>query len=148
MSSTPLIHMLPSRIAEIGRLIKVSREEHGLSQSEFATLVSVHLGRKIDLTRIAKIELAAQPAAQSGRSTGYAKGLKQDELAALARLIPVPPELLNGVSEHGGVIFDPTAEPERAQDVLNLMRFADRDSRELIGWAEFLPCSLETPAFM
>lgn len=146
--TTPLIHMLPSRIAQIGRLVKERRTELGLSQSEFAERISEQLGRRVDFSRIAKIELSSQESVQTGQSTGYAKGLKQDEVAALAKLLQLPVALLNGNSEHGGVIFDPMIEPDRTQEVINLLNLADRDSEELLGWAEFLPCSLETPEFM
>src|ERR1700733_9659580 len=92
MSSEMLIHMLPGRVAEIGKLLKLSREEQGLSQAEFAGRLSELLGRSIDLTRITKIELAGQPSVKNGQSTGYAKVLKNDEVLAIAKLIPVPPE--------------------------------------------------------
>lgn len=147
MPTAPLTQMLPSRVAEVGALLRRNREERGLSLVEFAALVSEHLGRKMDHTRISKIELASQPAAQD-RLVSYARALRGDEIIAFAKVIEIPKEILDGASANGGIPFDPMAEPERAQDIIDLMQFADRDSQELLGWGEVLPCSLETQAFM
>ena len=66
----------------------------------------------------------------------------------MAHVLGVSPEQLVGDHAEGIITWDPLTNPKRAHHFLGLMDEYGRNARELFGWAEFLPCSLETREFM
>jgi hypothetical protein len=147
-TTSQFIRVLPSQMADVGKLVKERRKELGLTQQKVADRYNESLAdpsqKKIDRFRIAKIEMAAQPTL----GEGAAKALHPAELRALGFALEYPPELIVGPISDLGVIWDPLSNPKLAEDVLNLLRRYETESSELLSWGEFLPCSLETPEFM
>lgn len=146
--TSKLIQVLPSQMAEVGELSKRRRRELGLTQQDVADRYNENLTdpaqKKIDRFRIAKIEMAAQPRP----GDGAAKALHPAELRALGSALEYPPELILGSASDLGVIWDSLSNPKMAEDVLHLLGQYEMESNQLLSWAEFLPCSLETPEFM
>jgi len=55
---------------------------------------------------------------------------------------------LAGDHAEGIITWDPLTNPHRARHFLSLVDTYGRSAKELLAWAEFLPCSLETRDFM
>ncbi len=150
-----LIEVLPGQMREIAQRIKKLREEAGLTQEDLA----VRCGRaaqellgpedlpragRMSRSRIAHIEQAHLP--RPGK--GVAITLQPHEVRLLAHALGVAPEQIVGEDAGGIITWDPLTNPRRAQHFLGLMASNGRTAREVISWAEFLPCSLETREFM
>jgi hypothetical protein len=71
------------------------------------------------------------------------------EIEVISLVIHESVEALLGLEkESTSQLLDVTATNEDAASFLELMRSCQSEIKELIGWGEFLPCSLETDAFM
>ena len=58
-------------------------------------------------------------------------------------------ELARGIDfVNGAAVWDPMIHPERACPLVTAILRHEANADALIGWGEFLPCSLETPEFM
>jgi hypothetical protein len=87
--------------------------------------------------------------ARESSSTRVARVLRCREADLISLVTGVPVEVLLGQeSESSQRLIDATASTKDAAAFLELMRSEQAKTQELIGWAEFLPCSLETPEFM
>jgi hypothetical protein len=100
---------------------------------------------QITRERIAKILMRCK--ANPGKSA--ARVIGHSELQVLARVLQVSPEWLVGQSDSRGlVLWDPLADPMRADHIIHLMNEHEERATEVLIWAEYLICSLETPEFM
>jgi transcriptional regulator with XRE-family HTH domain len=140
---------------EIALQIRRLREALGLTQEDLAARCRAAaeeiLGPEDRLragrpsrTRIAHIEQAHRT--RPGK--GVAMALQPHEVKILAHALGVSPEQLVGEHAERIVTWDPLTNPERARHFTSLLDEAGRSARALLGWAEFLPCSLETRDFM
>ena len=95
--------------------------------------------------RIARLVEAWQnPAAR-----GVAKHIEDYELAAIPPALRFSlDEVLGSSFRHHALVWDPLGDPHYSENVLKLLKQHGDRARELVGWAEFLPCSMETPEFM
>jgi len=154
-TTSRLIEVLPGQMRDIALRIKRLREGLGLTQEELAERCNRAAGELIgpeDLrrvgrmsrSRVAHIEQAHRP--RPGK--GVAITLQPHEVKVLAHVLGVSPEQLVGDHAEGIITWDPLTNPRRAHHFLGLMDEYGRNARELSGWAEFLPCSLETREFM
>ncbi len=101
--------------------------------------------RPISEERIARIVEAFQkPSAK-----GVAKQIEDYELAAIPHALKFSLDEVMGTNfRRYALIWDPLADPHYSENVLKLLKEHGARAHELIGWAEFLPCSMETPEFM
>jgi len=155
-TTTRLIEELPSRLAAIAARIEVRRRGLGLSQVALAdrcNAVRDDLFAPTDLPRvpqmsrerIAKILMArhAQPRPNAARA------LYPYELQLLAHALDVSVEWLHGPDdEHPIVVWNPVTDPHGADVVLDLIAMHQRAAAEQVSWAEALPWSFMTPAFL
>lgn len=87
--------------------------------------------------------------ARGSSSTRVAKVLRCREIEVISQLISIPVEVLIGhESESTLRLINAASSHADAATFLQLMRSHQPETKELIGWAEFLPCSLTTPEFM
>jgi len=71
------------------------------------------------------------------------------EIRVIAAVIGMPVEALLGIEDPTGRSrLDVMEGPQHAATLVGLMGKFQPETQELIAWAEFVPCSLETPAFM
>src|SRR3989442_817813 len=154
-TTSRLIEVLPGQMRDIALRIKRLREGLGLTQEELAKRCSRAAGELIEpedlrrvgrmsRSRVAHIEQAHRP--RPGK--GVAITLQPHEVKVMAHVLGVSPEQLVGDHAEGIITWDPLTNPKRAHHFLGLMDECGRNARELFGWAEFLPCSLETREFM
>jgi hypothetical protein len=100
---------------------------------------------QITRERIAKILMHCKTT--PGKSA--ARVVSHQELRVLAAVLRVSPEWLAGQNDSQDlVLWDPLADPERAQHILHLINEHEDRATEVLVWAEYLICSLETPEFM
>lgn len=100
---------------------------------------------QITRERIAKILMQCK--ANPGKSA--ARVISNRELQVLAGVLQVSPEWLAGQGESRDlVLWDLSAEPQRAHHILHLINEHEDNASEVLVWAEYLICSLETPEFM
>jgi hypothetical protein len=127
--------------------------ELGLTQTELANRCTLECqdlfsdGEHPNITRerIAKILMHCK--SNPGKSA--ARVITHQELRALAAVLQVSPEWLTGRKESPDpVLWDPLADPHRAKHILHLMNEHEDQANEILVWAEYLICSLETPEFM
>lgn len=127
--------------------------ELGLSQVELAArcartasdLFSEDHQPNITRERIAKILMHCK--ANPGKSA--ARVISTQELQVLSSVLQVSSEWLGG--QDGGrdlVLWDPLTDPHRAKHILHLMNEHEDQASEILVWAEYLICSMETPEFM
>ena len=150
------VQILPSRLAEIAARIEQRRAELGLSQQDLARRCNdarmdligpgdLPLVPRMTRERVAKILMARR----SGKSSAAAKALYPHEIRMFASALETSLEWLVGPdSGQVVVVWDPLTEPRRAQHFLQLIEHYRRHSKEMLSWAEFLPCSFETPEVM
>jgi len=154
-TTSRLIEVLPGQMRDIALRIKRLREGLGLTQEELAERCSRAAGEllapedlrsvgRMSRSRVAHIEQAHRP--RPGK--GVAITLQPHEVKVLAHVLGVSPEQLVGDHAEGIITWDPLTNPRRAHHFLGLLDEYGRNARELFGWAEFLPCSLETREFM
>lgn len=99
----------------------------------------------ITRVRIAKILMHCK--AKPGKSA--ARAISPQELLVLSSALNVSQEWLSGQEDNRDlVLWDPLADPARARQIIHLMNEYEDSSEEVLIWAEFLICSLETPEFM
>ena len=127
--------------------------ELGLSQVELAArcartagdLFSEDHQKNITRERIAKILMHCK--ANPGKSA--ARVISTQELQVLSSVLQVSSEWLGGQDDGRDlVLWDPLAGPHRAKHILHLMNEHEDQASEILVWAEYLICSLETPEFM
>ena len=95
--------------------------------------------------RIARILMHCK--ASPGKSA--ARAITAQEMFVLSKVLKVSQEWLGGQgASRDIVLWDPLADPARAEQILHLMNEYEDHAKELLVWAEFLICSLETPEFM
>jgi hypothetical protein len=95
--------------------------------------------------RIAQILMARRP--DAGRHA--ARALYPHEMRILAHVLDTSVEWLHGPDAQRAIVaWDPLSEPRRAQQVLQLIASHEARATERLSWAEYLPCSLETPDLM
>jgi transcriptional regulator with XRE-family HTH domain len=150
------VQILPSRLAEIAARIEQRRAKLGLSQQDLARRCNearlellgpddLPSAPRMTRDRVAKILMARR----SGRSAAAAKALYPHEIRMFAGALETSLEWLVGPDpEQAVVVWDPLTEPRRAQHFLQLIEHYRRHSKEMLSWAEFLPCSFETPEVM
>ena len=154
-TTSRLIEVLPGQMREIALRLKRLREDAGLTQEALAErcLAAARelLGPedrpragRITRSRIAHIEQAHQT--RPGK--GAAMTIQPHEVRFLAHALGVSPEQIVGEGADRIVTWDPLTHPQRAAHFLSLVGEHGRNASALLSWAEFLPCSLETPAFM
>lgn len=141
-----------SRIPLIARRLRSRMSELELNQTELAARC---VGASQDLfpqdapqitrERIAKILMQCK--ANPGKSA--ARVISNRELQVLACVLQVSPEWLTGQGESRDlVLWDLSAEPQRGNHVLHLINEHEDNASEVLVWAEYLICSLDTPEFM
>lgn len=143
---------LQSRIPRIARRLRSRMSELGLNQTELAARcvgVSQDLfprdAPQITRERIAKILMQCK--ANPGKSA--ARVISHRELQVLAGVLQVSPEWLTGQGETSDlVLWDLVAESQRGVHILHLINEHEDNATEVLVWAEYLICSLETPEFM
>jgi transcriptional regulator with XRE-family HTH domain len=147
------VHYLDPPVARIGREIQRIRTEQNLTYREIAKRCNRSLnvlfpGKQlgsITESRITKIVEAFQ----HPNARGAAKQIEDYELAAIPHALRFSlDEVLGENFKRCAYIWDPLADPEYSETLLRLLQKHGTDASELVGWAEFLPCSMETPEFM
>ena len=140
-------------VARIGKEIQRICFERNIRYKEVAELCNEslkllfpdqHFG-PITESRIARIVEAFQkPSAK-----GVAKQIEDYEVAAIPHALKVSlDEVMDTSFRRYALVWDPLADPHYSENVLKLLKEHGNGAQELIGWAEFLPCSMETPEFM
>lgn len=127
--------------------------ELGLNQTELAArctgaaqdLFPEQQAPQITRERIAKILMHCK--ANPGKSA--ARVISHPELQVLATVLQVSTDWLTGTDHTRDlVLWDPLADPQRADHILHLINEHEDKATEVLVWAEYLICSLETPEFM
>jgi hypothetical protein len=127
--------------------------ELGLNQTELAVrcdLMAQDLfpnGEPPTITRerIAKILMHCK----ADPGTSAARVISRQELRVLAAVLQVSREWLTGDGQsRDPVLWDPLSESHRAHHILHLIGEHEDNAGEVLVWAEYLICSLETPQFM
>ncbi len=86
---------------------------------------------------------------QNHTARGVAKLIQDYELAAIPHALHFSlDEVFGGSFRRHALVWDPLADPHYSENVLRLLKQHGDYAHELVGWAEFLPCSMETPEFM
>ena len=144
---------LQSRIPRIARRLRSRMNELGLNQTELSArctgaaqdLFPEQHAPQITRERIAKILMHCK--ANPGKSA--ARVISHAELQVLAHVLQVSTDWLTGTDESRDLIlWDPLADPQRAHHILHLINDHEDKANEVLVWAEYLICSLETPEFM
>ncbi len=154
-TTSRLIEVLPGQMREIALRIKRLRERLGMTQEDLAERCAraaeeilspedLRRAGRMTSSRIAHIEQAHLP--RPGK--GVAITLQPHEVRTLAHALEASPEEITGDHAEGIITWDPLTNPRRAQHFLSLVSDCGREAKQMIGWAEFLPCSLETRPFM
>jgi transcriptional regulator with XRE-family HTH domain len=154
-TTSRLIEVLPGQMREIALQLRGLRRRLGLTQEELAERCvraaeelfpaeDLRRAGRISRSRIAHIEQAHRP--RPGK--GVAIALQPHEVKILAHALEASPEQLVGDHADGIITWDPLTNPKRAHHFLSLLETYEKRAAEMIAWAEFLPCSLETRAFM
>jgi hypothetical protein len=100
---------------------------------------------EITRERIAKILMHCK--ANPGKSA--ARVISHPELQVLATVLQVSTDwLTSSDGTRDLVLWDPLADPQRAHHILHLINEHEDRATEVLVWAEYLICSLETPEFM
>jgi len=100
---------------------------------------------QITRERIAKILMHCR--ANPGKSA--ARVISHPELQVLAKVLQVSSDwLTSSDGTRDLVLWDPLADPQRAHHILHLINEHEDLATEVLVWAEYLICSLETPEFM
>ena len=132
-------------IAEIGKRVAKRRDELDITQEQLSELFEYardefYRGKGIalmDATKISRLE------------NGHLAGLSEEELHLLAHCLEFPPEQLAGANAlKNGVTKGDFENENDTQHIFGLMKEYGEKAKELWGWGEFLPCSLETKDFM
>jgi transcriptional regulator with XRE-family HTH domain len=139
-----LVEVASSQTEEIGKRLKTRRTELQLTQGALSkrcdaiidTLPPEERPGRIRRDRITKIE------------NGTARAFYPAEITVLAKALDVARDWFQGGASDRPIFWDPLTDPEYCQQVLKLFSSYQANARLLIGWGEFLPCSLETEAFM
>jgi hypothetical protein len=147
------VEHLDTPVARIGREIRRFCDETNDTYQEVADKCNESLRilypkasfRRISEDRIGKIVQAYQaPSAK-----GVAMNIDGYELAAIPHALKFSlDEVLGTNFKRCAMVWDPFADPEYSEKLLKLLKKHGENARELIGWAEFLPCSMETSEFM
>jgi hypothetical protein len=143
-----------SLTAHIGRRVAQKRNELGWTQEDlqdrYASALKGMGAREPSADRIKKIELARSSRRRRAGTVGPAKVIAWWELKALGEAMKTPPEWFVPAEMTDNVVFhcDPCAHPEYASGFLAWLRDFGKHAERMIGWAEFLPCSLEPEEFM
>lgn len=144
---------LQSRIGKIALRIRNRMSELGFSEGELAkqcsrlaqNLVPRAECPQISRERIAKILMNCK--ARPEKSA--AKAINAQEMLVLSRVLKVSLEWLKGQEDNRDpVLWDPLAEPQRAEQIIHLIGEHEEKAGELTVWAEYLMCSLVTSEFM
>jgi len=154
-TTSRLIEVLPGQMRDIATRIKRLREGMGLTQEDLAERCNRAAGSvlggedlrrvsRMSRSRVAHLEQAGLP--RPGK--GAAITVQPHEVKLLGHVLGVSHEQLVGDDSEGIIAWDPLTNPRRAHHFLGLLDEYDRRARELLGWAEFLPCSLTTREFM
>src|ERR1700686_877007 len=142
--------VLQSRIPRIARRLRSRMNELGVNQTELAarctgashSLFPEQQAPPITRERIAKILMHCK--ANPGKSA--ARVISHAELQVLASVLQVSPDWLGGNDDSRDlVLWDPLADPQRAHHILHLINEHEDNATEVLIWAEYLICSLETP---
>lgn len=147
------VEHLDTPVARIGREIRRICDEKNYTYKEVADMCNESLRvlyskagyRRISVDRIGKIVEAYQrPTAK-----GVARNIDGYELAAIPHALRFSlDEALGTNFKRCAMVWDPFADPDYSDKLLKLLKKHGENARELIGWAEFLPCSMETSEFM
>jgi hypothetical protein len=140
-------------VARIGREIRRICEERNLTYKQVAQLCNESLKllypqQPFDPIVEARITRIVE-AHQNPLARGVARHVHDYELVAIPHALKFSLDDVMGTAfKRCALIWDPFADPEYSAKVLRLLQEHGKNAKELIGWAEFLPCSMETPEFM
>jgi len=140
-------------VARIGREIQRFRNERNKSYKQIADLCNESLkvifpDKKLGPVTESRITKIVQ-AYQNPGARGVARQIEDYELAALPHALKFSlDEALGSNFKRCALIWDPFADSEYSANVLRLLQKHGNGAKQLVGWAEFLPCSMETPEFM
>jgi transcriptional regulator with XRE-family HTH domain len=135
-------NQLPSLVSLFGHALRRFRGDRGWTQEQLSEECE-RLSRTISRDQIERIERAAVKRLEFETVTVLAGSLRKNVRDFLPEITI---SAIDG--ESNGLWWDPTMHPDYSKEVLGLIRKHEEQSHELLGWAEFLPCSLETKAFM
>lgn len=77
------------------------------------------------------------------------KSIEVEVIEIIAQALHVPADYLLGTRyRRNAILWDPLCDSDEAEHIIHLMNIYEEEAGEFVGWAEFLPCSLETPEFM
>jgi hypothetical protein len=145
--------LLPNTITKIAlrirnRMNKLEMNESGLAlkcnQLSYEVLQEVERPR-MTRDRIAKILMncKARPEKSAARVITY------QEILVISHALKVAPEWIMGQEgKRDPILWNPLADPRRAEHILHLLGEYEEQAGEITVWAEFLLCSLVTPEFM
>jgi hypothetical protein len=139
--------------ARIGREIHRLCSEQNIFYKEVAERCNASLKALFPSQRFGPIreERIARlvEASQNPTARGVAKQVEDYELVAIPHALHFSLDEVFGSSfRRHALVWDPLADPHYSENVLKLLKQHGEHARELVGWAEFLPCSMETPEFM
>jgi len=154
-TTSRLIEVLPGQMRDIASRIKRLREGMGLTQEDLADRCNQAAGALLaaeDLPRAGRMSRSRvahlEQAGLKHPGKGAAITVQPHEVRLLGHVLGVSHEQLVGDDTEGIIAWDPVTNPQRARHFLGILEEHDRNARELLGWAEFLPCSLITREFM
>ncbi len=144
---------LESPVVRLGRKVSeiVEREKLTLrAVADKATESAWFLFGKEDYGITANRLSKLMEAYKGPKATGSAKWVRDWELASLAHALDFSLDDVLGsdLLKQQAIFWDALASPRYALEVLTLMRRHQDRNKEMWGWGQYLPCSLETPAFM
>jgi hypothetical protein len=147
------VEVTSAQLENIAKHVENWIETTGTTHEEFARLYNEMKDRRYPGPDVARMNrwrvLGYLNVARRGSGSHMAKVPRCKEVELLALLIRKPVEvLLGGESESSLHLANPAATTADAARFLELLGSRQAETQELIGWAEFLPCSLETPEFM
>lgn len=151
--ATRFTESLESRIPAIARRIRNRMSQLNVTENELVRkcngidqqLLSGRESLRMSRERVAKILMNCKKAPEKSA----ARIISYQELQAFSHALNVSIEWLVGQHDnHDPVFWNVLAEPSRAEHILHLLAEYEEKAGEIVVWAEFLLCSLVTPAFM
>lgn len=129
------------------------KEKHNYIDHKLAAICTraaaeLYPGRNIRIhrSRINRILACADHSHSDGT---FAKVLQKHETPVFCHVLGLTPAELTGLDDPPPIIVaDAFGDPNRAHQFYEALSEHQPRAAELVGWAEFLPCSLETEDFM
>lgn len=142
-----------SELSEIARRIRNQMKRRNLSASKLAERCSYvvqdlsdpYVQTNITRERIAKILMNCK----RSPAKSAAKVISLRELQVLSRALETSVEWLSGQEiSRDLILWDPLADSDRAQQILELLNHYEEETRDVLVWADHLLSSFVTPGFM